>query len=108
MGRACLNPMSYRMRLDGISACAPERVWTNRSVAARLRLERMRLRAAGDGPLGPDEAKLFETSDRWVRRGDGRGGIRDQAVRAWTPLRGPGSRDVGASRPGGGNVGGAR
>jgi len=62
--------MSYGMRLDGISAYAPERVWTNRRVAARLRLERMRLRAAGDGPLGPDEAKLFETSDRWVRRGD--------------------------------------
>ena len=28
----------------------------------------MRVRAAGEGPLGPEVAKLFETSDRWVRR----------------------------------------
>lgn len=60
------------MRLDGISAYVPEGVWSNARVAARLRLERMRLsarlRAAGNGPLGPEEAKLFQTSDRWVRR----------------------------------------
>ena len=37
-------------------------------VAARLRLERMRSRAAGDDELSPEEAKLFQTSDRWVRR----------------------------------------
>jgi 3-oxoacyl-[acyl-carrier-protein] synthase-3 len=56
------------MRLDGISAHAPEEVWSNARVAARLRLERMRTRAAGAGDLSPEEAKLFETSDRWVRR----------------------------------------
>jgi 3-oxoacyl-[acyl-carrier-protein] synthase-3 len=56
------------MRLEGISAYAPEQVWSNARVAARLRLERMRRRTAGSGPLTPEEAKLFETSDRWVRR----------------------------------------
>lgn len=56
------------MRLDGISAYAPDEVWSNARVAARLRLERIRLRAAGNGHLSPEEAKLFETSDRWVRR----------------------------------------
>jgi len=56
------------MRLEGIAAYAPEHVWSNARVAARLRLERMRTRAAGAGPMGPEEAKLFETSDRSVRR----------------------------------------
>ena len=63
-----MNPMVYGMRLDAISAYVPERVWSNARVAARLRLERIRLRAAGNGELTPNEAKLFETSDRWVRR----------------------------------------
>jgi hypothetical protein len=63
-----LSPTLYGMRLDGISAYAPEQVWSNARVAARLRLERMRLRAAGDGELSAEEAKLFETGDRWVRR----------------------------------------
>jgi len=56
------------MRLEGISAYAPEQVWSNARVAARLRLERMRRRSAGAAPLDAEEAKLFETSDRWVRR----------------------------------------
>jgi 3-oxoacyl-[acyl-carrier-protein] synthase-3 len=56
------------MRLEGISAYAPDQVWSNARVAARLRLERMRLRAAGNGPLDDVAAKLYETSDRWVRR----------------------------------------
>ena len=60
------------MRLDGISAYIPEQVWSNVRVAARLRLERMRTsartNAAGGGRLGPEETKLFQTSDRWVRR----------------------------------------
>jgi len=60
------------MRLDAISAYVPEQVWTNARVAARLRLERMRLSArtagADQGAISPDEAKLFQTSDRWVRR----------------------------------------
>lgn len=60
------------MRLDGISAYAPKHVWSNARVAARLRLERMRLRAkaraSGNNGLSPEENKLFQTSDRWVRR----------------------------------------
>lgn len=56
------------MRLTGISAYVPDDVWSNARVAARLRLERMRSRAAGEAELSPEEAKLFETSDRWVRR----------------------------------------
>jgi 3-oxoacyl-[acyl-carrier-protein] synthase-3 len=60
------------MRLEGLSAYAPEEVWSNGRVAARLRLERMRLttgaKANGGRPLRPEEIKLFETSDRWVRR----------------------------------------
>ncbi len=56
------------MRLAGISAHAPEQVWSNARVAARLRLERMRTQAAGQRDLTPEEAKLFTTSDRWVRR----------------------------------------
>ena len=56
------------MRLEGISAYAPEHVWNNARVAARLRLERMRTRASGSGPMSAEEAKLFETSDRWVQR----------------------------------------
>jgi 3-oxoacyl-[acyl-carrier-protein] synthase-3 len=63
-----LSSVVYGMRLDGISAHAPEQVWSNTRVAARLRLERMRLRAAGKRQLLPEEAKLFETGDRWVRR----------------------------------------
>lgn len=63
-----MSSILHGMRLDGISAYAPEQVWSNARVAARLRLERMRSRAALDGELTPEEKKLFETSDRWVRR----------------------------------------
>jgi len=60
------------MRLEGVSAWAPDLTWSNARVAARLRLERMRLdsrrRAVGAPALSPEEAKLFQTSDRWVRR----------------------------------------
>lgn len=79
------------MRLEGISAYAPEHVWSNARVAARLRLERMRTRKTGNGPLTAEEAKLFETSDRWVRRfigfterrfSDGREGTIDLATEA--------------------------
>ncbi len=58
------------MRIEGVSAYAPEHVWSNARIAARLRLERMRLRAKlGAGqPLEPAQEKLFQTSDRWVRR----------------------------------------
>jgi len=63
-----VSSIHYGMRLDGISAHAPEQVWSNARVAARLRLERMRMRADEGGPLSAEVAKLFETSDRWVRR----------------------------------------
>src|SRR3989442_9181845 len=59
------------MRLDGVSAYAPEQVWSNARVAARLRLERMRMSTrmrTANGGLSSEEAKLFQTSDRWVRR----------------------------------------
>jgi len=60
------------MRLAELSAYAPEHVWSNARVAARLRLERMRLRARTTADHGrdisPEEEKLFHTSDRWVRR----------------------------------------
>ena len=58
----------HGMRLEGIAAYAPGCVWSNGTVAARLRLERMRTRGQGSAPLSAEEAKLFETSDRWVRR----------------------------------------
>ena len=63
-----MSSSPFGMRLDGISAYAPEQVWDNARVAARLRLERMRMRAKHREPLDPEAAKLFETSDRWVRR----------------------------------------
>src|SRR5438093_10778817 len=59
------------MKLVGISAHAPAQVWSNARVAARFRLERSRpsARARASGArLGEEEIKLFETSDRWVRR----------------------------------------
>lgn len=56
------------MRLAALAAHAPSCVWSNARVAARLRLERMRTRTAGHPVLDPEERKLFETSDRWVRR----------------------------------------
>ena len=67
-GGTHLNASRYGMRLDCISAHAPEQVWSNARVAARLRLERMRMRADRGGRLSREQAKLFETSDRWVRR----------------------------------------
>ena len=63
-----MSSILHGMRLDGISAHAPEQVWSNARVAARLRLERMRVRADEGGQLSAEVAKLFETSDRWVRR----------------------------------------
>lgn len=63
-----MNSALKGMRLEGISAFAPEQVWNNARVAARLRLERMRTRRAEPGPMSAEEAKLFETSDRWVQR----------------------------------------
>ncbi len=56
------------MRIAGLAAYAPANVWSNSRVAARLRLERIRMHAAGGAELSPEEAKRFVTSDRWVRR----------------------------------------
>lgn len=56
------------MRLDGISAHVPAEAWSNARVAARLRLERIRMRSKSRGRLSLEQTKLFETSDRWVRR----------------------------------------
>ena len=63
-----MSPTVSGMRLDGISAHAPDEVWSNARVAARLRLERMRMRSDRGGDLSPEQTQLFETSDRWVRR----------------------------------------
>jgi 3-oxoacyl-[acyl-carrier-protein] synthase-3 len=97
------------MRLEAISAYVPEQVWSNARVAARLRLQRMRLSArTARGEISPEEAKLFQTSDRWVRRfigfterrfsPEGEGTI-DLAARAARQLfartgRGPGDIDA--------------
>lgn len=56
------------MRLAALAAHAPPQVWSNRRVAARLRLERRRMRVTEPAALTPEQLKLFETSDRWVRR----------------------------------------
>ena len=60
------------MRIAGIAGYAPPDVWSNVRVAARLRLERMRLRARTLAETGnditADQQRLFQTSDRWVRR----------------------------------------
>lgn len=63
-----MSPILSGMRLEGISAHVPDQVWSNARVAARLRLERIRMRSQRGGRLSPEQAKLFETSDRWVRR----------------------------------------
>ena len=63
-----MSPVLNGMRLVGFSAHAPAEVWSNARVAARLRLERIRMRSRHGGPLSPEQDQLFETSDRWVRR----------------------------------------
>ena len=51
-----MSPVLSGMRLDGISAHAPAEVWSNARVAARLRLERIRMRSRRDGRLSPEQA----------------------------------------------------
>lgn len=62
----------YGMRIAAIAAYAPRHKVSNRRIAARLRLERMRAgqesRNNGGGGLGPKERKLYSTSDRWIQR----------------------------------------
>jgi len=60
------------MRIAAIAAYAPATRISNKRVAARLRLERMRVNAEnrknGHGALGAKEKKIYATSDRWIRR----------------------------------------
>ena len=103
-----MSPIVSGMRLDGISAHAPDQVWSNARVAARLRLERMRMRADHAGLLSDEQAKLFETSDRWVRRfigftqrhfcreGEGTVDLAARAARQLFDRSGVTSRDVDA------------
>ncbi len=62
----------FGMRISAISAYAPSYKVSNKRIAARLRLERMRASRAkrknGNGPLLDKELKLYATSDRWIRR----------------------------------------
>ena len=103
-----MSPILSGMRLDGISAHAPDQVWSNARVAARLRLERIRMRADHGGRLSDEQAKLFETSDRWVRRfigftqrhfcreGEGTVDLAARAARQLFERSGVTSRDVDA------------
>jgi 3-oxoacyl-[acyl-carrier-protein] synthase-3 len=96
------------MRLDGISAHAPDEVWSNARVAARLRLERIRMRSNRAGQLSLEQMKLFETSDRWVRRfigfterrfcrpGEGTVDLAARAARQLFERSGVSSRDIDA------------
>jgi 3-oxoacyl-[acyl-carrier-protein] synthase-3 len=60
------------MRIAAIAAYAPRHRVTNTRIAARLRLERMRINAHnssnGKGLLDDSEKKLFRTSDRCIQR----------------------------------------
>lgn len=60
------------MSIRSMAAYIPPDVWSNARVATRLRLERMRVntrrRDRGELPLAGEEAKPYETSDRWVKR----------------------------------------
>ena len=64
--------LPYGMRIGAIAAYAPPNRVKNRRIAARLRLERMRVRAHHNGngsqPLDESQLKVFSTSDRWIRR----------------------------------------
>ncbi len=58
----------YGMRLTGVAGYAPPTILTNDDIAQRLQAERERYASELDRALTADEAKLFETSDRWIRR----------------------------------------
>ena len=62
----------FGMRITAIAAYAPRHRVSNKRIAARLRLERIRVSAEhrnnGHGELEPKEKKLFATSDRWIQR----------------------------------------
>jgi 3-oxoacyl-[acyl-carrier-protein] synthase-3 len=62
----------FGMRIAGITAYAPRHSISNKRIAARLRLERIKVNAAkrnnGGGMLDSREQKLYATSDRWIQR----------------------------------------
>ena len=60
------------MRIAAVSAYAPHSRVSNKRIAARLRLERIRVnsesRSNGSGGMDAREKKLYATSDRWIQR----------------------------------------
>lgn len=62
----------FGMRIASIAAYAPRYKVSNRKIAARLRLERMRVNAHNRendrAQLDSTENKLYKTSDRWIQR----------------------------------------
>lgn len=62
----------FGMRIAAIAAYAPSYRVSNKRIAARLRLERMRVNAErrnnGGDELDSRERKLYATSDRWIQR----------------------------------------
>jgi len=66
------HPALSGMKISAISAYVPRYRISNKRIAARLRLERMRVDAErrnnGKDELDAKEKKLFATSDRWVQR----------------------------------------
>lgn len=67
-----MSALMYGMRIAALAAYAPPDVWSNARVAERLHQEATvyngHLIATRGFPMSPEEAKLFETSDRWIRR----------------------------------------
>ncbi len=62
----------FGMRVAAVAAYAPSYRISNKRIAARLRLERIRVNAErrenGTGELDSRERKLYATSDRWIQR----------------------------------------
>lgn len=89
----------FGMRIAALSAYAPRNRISNKRIAARLRMERIRVNAErrkyGKAPLDNKEKKLYATSDRWIQRfigfkerrfaADGEATV-DLAARAALPL----------------------
>jgi len=63
---------NFGMRIGGIAAYAPRLRVSNARISARLRKERMNIQAekrqAGLELLDRKQSKMFDTSDRWIRR----------------------------------------
>lgn len=97
-----MSAAGHGMAIKSIAAYAPPDVKSNDWVAAQLLLEKARYQGRLERQLTGEEAKAFETSDRWIRRfigfterrfvAAGEGTI-DLAVRAAQLLVGSGSLD---------------